>query len=86
MEFGVNIECQSFASIKPAEKAFKSKGKENESLKNIVIDKEKPLEKDLEKDGAQKPMSIASKSKEKQQTILDKIDKSVKEIKKDIKK
>jgi hypothetical protein len=37
-------------------------------------------------DGTQKPMSIASKSKVKQQTILDKIDKSVKEIKKDIKK
>ena len=37
IEFGVNVEASSLASIKSAEKAFKSKGKENESLENIKI-------------------------------------------------
>jgi len=29
IEFGLNIDCQNQASIKSAEKAYKSKGKEN---------------------------------------------------------
>lgn len=79
IEFGVNVECQNQASIKPAEKAFKSKGKQNEGLKNIIIDQEKDKtkeEKEKSGDEAQKPMTMASKP-HKQQTILDKINKSV---------
>lgn len=38
IEFGVNIDCQNQASIKQAEKAFKSKGKENEVHQNIKIE------------------------------------------------
>lgn len=38
IEFGVNIDSANVASIKSSEKAFKSKGKENEGLKNIKID------------------------------------------------
>lgn len=38
IEFGVNIEAEHRASIKNADKAFKKKGKENTSRKNIKID------------------------------------------------
>ena len=38
IEFAVNIEAQHRASIKNADKAFKKKGKENTSRKNIKID------------------------------------------------
>lgn len=38
IEFGVNIEAQDRASIKNADKAFKKKGKENKSRKNIKIE------------------------------------------------
>jgi hypothetical protein len=41
----VNIDCQNQASIKSAEKAFKSKGKEDEVHQNIKIE-QTPEDKD----------------------------------------
>jgi len=75
IEFGVNVEAANLASIKSADKAFKSKGKDNESLENIKIFTKSDKNTDKDKDGSHK--SHTNEKSLKQQSILEKIDKSV---------
>ena len=81
IEFGVNADSGGVASIRSAEKAFKSKGKENEGLKNIKIESKAKGKEKKEKTSSKTPAQEKS-----DQSILEKIDNSVKEVKNDIKK
>lgn len=89
IEFGVNVDCSNLASIKSAEKAFKSKGKENEVHQNIkieqAIDDKESQKEDVLKTGssmiATHKQSSTSLQKKQTESILDKIDKSSQDIK-----